>query len=187
MARCDPQSVEAASGSFRAAIGVVPASLQAAAAAVDALIAEIEAEIRQIDAEMADAELSPEGAMEAAALASERVRAEVRLATASNVASRVKDLEGTACRIDDACGSLAEHLSQVAMFARDISRGGMPEPMPRRASASPQEIQDSLGDLLRRTGISPGELPELPERGAAAPDDLRDAIEPTDNSNWWER
>lgn len=187
MARCDPQSVEAAAGRFRAAIGAVPAAVEAAAAAVDALVDEIEAEIRQIDAELADVDPSPEGVAAAAALASDRARAVVRLATASDVASRFKDLQGTAGRIDGACGSLAEHLSQVAMFARDIARGGMPEPMPRRSSASSDDVRRSLDDLLRRTGVSPSELPELPGRGPAAPDDPRDAIEPTDSSNWWER
>ena len=186
-AQCDPKLVESAASAFRGAQGAVPGVVDAVFPYIADLVSDCSRLVRSLEASLEAARFSPDGQSAAGRISCRLAAAKDRQQKLTWISSRLKALADMATRIDSSCASLAEHLDEVAMLARDVARGGLPEPSPRKVSASPSDIQASLNDVLWSAQVLSSDLPSLPSGGPEAPADPRDRIEPTDKTGWWER
>jgi hypothetical protein len=188
MANCDPAQVEATARRLRESLGVIPSAVQGCEAPLQGRLHELEVEAESIRGELAWLDPDdPEDRARERALRGQLREVERRILVARQVLASLAGAIEQARRIDEHRHRLADRLHMVANHARDVGRGGMPEPSPSRVSAGSAEIDAALRSALAGTGISLGSLVPLPPTGAGEPGNRDRRIEPTDPSRAGER
>lgn len=183
MAHCDPDGVEQAAARLRDGLGSIPRAVRDGEALLQDLIAGLQAEAESIRDELDSLDPDDSYDQEEIEILERRLRhVERRISVAQEVLVGVGEAVARADRLDERRSGLADHLDLVARYARDVARGGMPEPSPSRVSADAAGIDAALRDALAGTGITMHDLVPLPPSGAGAPGDLRKRIDPTDTS-----
>jgi len=178
----DPVLLDAVAASLREGHSRAAEAHAVVVEAAEATMAAIQEELSEIEKQIIQASTMSKHGPPPSLLAKFRTLKQSR-AQATSLLTELEAMASRAVQIDASAESLAGQIAGIARCARDIQRGGMPEPNPSRFSASRDEVQHFLGKILDRTSTPRDLLSPLPRGGPEAPAHSDEVTQPA----WWER